>query len=413
MGAAALLVSPSLGQSPPEPKFKSPAVFRTIPSGFAAPHGLAVADLVGQDGYPEVAVANADHSSVSIFANTGNWSQPIDGLVPLAGSPVSLNYSPYGLAAGDIDKDGDMDLVATSYFFPTVMIIKNNNGAFSVTQEINVGSNIKFLRNLVISDIDQDGRADIVAAGTTHQSQQQASQPRTVILWQEAGSTFTESVYDPGIDEGEGMDVAVGPIRGLIPGRLDVVLGIRFQPVPMFFVMLNDGSRQFNANPPQGFTALQNGVNTAGIALGTFRPVSNVDLVAAESDGFFAHTFLGNASTGSFTFDHAWDLGDADFSWGVSVGKINADTSRDIAVAVKSCDGQGCPGDGVVAVLVNDGNADFSNVYLFAVEPNGSPGPHFVEVADLNQDGFNDLVTSNLSTHNISVLINKAVVIYP
>lgn len=182
---------------------------------------------------------------------------------------------------------------------------------------------------------------------------------------------------------------------------------------PKFFVMLNDGNRQFNTSPPQGFAPLQAGVNTAGIALGTFRPTSNVDLVAAEADGFFAHTFLGDASSGTFGSRSVWDLGNSDFTWGVSVGKINPDTHRDIAVAVKSCDGQGCPGDGVVAVLVNDGNADFSNVHLFAVEPSGSPEPHFVQVADLNQDGFNDLVTSNYATHNISVLINKAVVIYP
>ena len=51
--------------------------------------------------------------------------------------------------------------------------------------------------------------------------------------------------------------------------------------------------------------------------------------------------------------------------------------------------------------------------YLFCVDPGYSPKPRFVKIADMDLDGFNDVVTSNYDRHNISVLINALEAIPP
>jgi hypothetical protein len=97
----------------------------------------------------------------------------------------------------------------------------------------------------------------------------------------------------------------------------------------------------------------------------------------------------------------------------VAVGKINADTRNGIVVALEKGAPCGTDGGGV-AVFV--GNADGTFVeppYLFCVDPGNQPRPKFVKIADMDQDGFNDLLTSNYGTHKISVLINAFEAIPP
>jgi hypothetical protein len=65
------------------------------------------------------------------------------------------------------------------------------------------------------------------------------------------------------------------------------------------------------------------------------------------------------------------------------------------------------PGGGII-VFVGYGDGTFVETpYFFYVDDPGScRDPYFVKVADMDQDGFNDLLTSNSGASSISVLIN-------
>ena len=78
--------------------------------------------------------------------------------------------------------------------------------------------------------------------------------------------------------------------------------------------------------------------------------------------------------------------------------------------------GEPAGGHGGVAVFLGKGDGTFwwDTPVLFCVDYCGDPPvqvkPCFVEIVDLDQDGFNDIVSSNNNTHNISVLINAVMV---
>ena len=96
----------------------------------------------------------------------------------------------------------------------------------------------------------------------------------------------------------------------------------------------------------------------------------------------------------------------------MAVGKFNGNADNDFVVAIGQ-DAPCSPGGGI-AVFVGHGNGTFVETpYLVCVDPGNEPKPQFVRIADLNQDGFNDIVTSNNNSDNISVLINALEAIPP
>jgi len=91
---------------------------------------------------------------------------------------------------------------------------------------------------------------------------------------------------------------------------------------------------------------------------------------------------------------------------GVAVGRVNPDIKTDIVVAPMI--GQPCSPGGGIAIFVGYGDGAFRHPpYLFCVDSEHEAKPKFVKVADMDQDGFKDIVTSNFNSHNISVLINS------
>ncbi|CAN5894771.1 hypothetical protein BH24BAC1_BH24BAC1_11440 [soil metagenome] len=79
------------------------------------------------------------------------------------GSDIDLFASgPYSVAIGDVDGDGDLDLVTANYLNSTVSVMLNNgSGAFSYGQAIGVQ-----LRptSIVLGDVDGDGDLDLITA---------------------------------------------------------------------------------------------------------------------------------------------------------------------------------------------------------------------------------------------------------
>jgi len=72
-----------------------------------------------------------------------------------------------GICAGDIDGDGDMDVVATDYFDHDVIWWENRDGAGNSWSEILVNNTFPFAaaRHVAAADVDGDGDNDILAVG--------------------------------------------------------------------------------------------------------------------------------------------------------------------------------------------------------------------------------------------------------
>jgi hypothetical protein len=129
-------------------------------SGVTAPNGIASADFDG-DGFPDLAVtggATAPHS-IAVFTNRrdGSLASPHFYDIDASGSRAGF------LAAGDLNGDGHLDLVATSYSTSTIAVFLNDgNGTLLPATTIS----LSHANRLSLGDLDGDGALDLAVAGS-------------------------------------------------------------------------------------------------------------------------------------------------------------------------------------------------------------------------------------------------------
>ena len=135
------------------------------PSSFAAtadfvtgadPNGVAIGDLDG-DGKLDIAITNQTDNTVSIFRNTS-----VSGSISLAAKiDSSTGTTPIGVAIGDMDGDGRPDVVVSNDG-GSVSIFRNTStsGSISLAGEVNV-SLAATARDVAVADLDGDGIPDL------------------------------------------------------------------------------------------------------------------------------------------------------------------------------------------------------------------------------------------------------------
>lgn len=392
--------------------FKPARGFWTVNSfTLSSPYGLDVGFLLGGDGYPDVVVANNGDSSVSVLQNLG--VDPLTDEWLGFGTPVrySVARKPYDVELADLDGDGDLDVVVTLPP-PTpqqsgqISILRNNGGGtFTVESPITVNST--FVQGLTIADFDNDGQLDIALAGD--KGPEGDYYPQTEILFGPSPYSSRVELPVPGIENASGYEIVQGYFRKATPGPVDLAMSIYGANV--VFVALNDGNRNFSTHTVEG-------ISSNGLASGQFRSgIAFHDLVTPTDELVTpgnVRVYWG-ALNGQFQIQPTvYELGVGELglrdSYGVATGLIDGGTKIDIVVACQH--GNTFPHGGV-AIFRGIGDGTFLEPpYNFEVdEPGFTPKPCFVKVADLNDDGLSDIVTSNTESHRVGVLISALQVI--
>ncbi|MBS1603529.1 MAG: VCBS repeat-containing protein, partial [Bacteroidetes bacterium] len=151
------------------------------------PMVLAAADLDG-DGMPELAYTESNFNQIYIYQNGSSRGGTAISLTP-ATTPQPLSTgdmdiygnlpTPYGIAAGDMDGDGKIDLAATNFFTSSLAIFRNTSipGNFSFSTESTTTPTSMYPAQIAFSDLDGDGLPDLSLAT------QGANSPASDSIW--------------------------------------------------------------------------------------------------------------------------------------------------------------------------------------------------------------------------------------
>ncbi|HVV44907.1 MAG TPA: FG-GAP-like repeat-containing protein, partial [Bryobacteraceae bacterium] len=119
------------------------------------PQSIVIADF-NRDGIEDLVIANRGNGTLAILLGNGSG-----GFVAAPGSPVAAGLSLQSVAAGDLDGDGIVDLVASNNTDGVQVFL--GDGAGGVRRPVAFGSPLDSV-SAVIGDFNGDGIADVAAA---------------------------------------------------------------------------------------------------------------------------------------------------------------------------------------------------------------------------------------------------------
>lgn len=329
------------------------------------PRGMALAEVDG-DAFLDAVVAHHDTgaSYFTLLRGTGNASF----------TPPSYHHVPFGpnsVAAGDIDRDGDIDLLLGDEKTASVRawwIAGANDGTFSTPQPLDMGPTP---REVKLADIDGDGWLDALALtgtsfdvkltvrrGTGIAAGPFAPAQHTLVHW----NSLSLLVAD--FDEDGSLDAAV--VDPYFPTGQSTVVLLRGQ-----------GDGQFAS-----MASLEIGVRAWLVLHADLDGDGRRDLVTCNVGDEWSISFLRANGVGSFGPERRFSaLGR--LAW-IAAGDLNGDGRADIVLSMEG----GYPdhrGDAVTLFAEPDGSV--------AAYPTFDFGLHFRRGAcgDFNGDGWGDI----------------------
>jgi hypothetical protein len=349
----------------------------SYPAG-QGPSGIAVGDLNG-DGKLDLAVSNNSGNNVSVLLNqgTGTFASP-------ANYPAGMN--PNSIAMGDLNGDGKPDLVVANDADTVNALLNRGDGTFGGAMSFPAGVSPN---SVVLGDLDKDGKLDLAVANTNGANPINGTSLVSVLLGHGDG-TFAAPVAYGSIGGGDfnGKSLAIGDVNG--DALLDLVVGAQFGFNPAHFVLVallgkGDGTVQQgggilgSVGGPLGYLVSP----ATSIAIGDFDGDGNADVAATVSGR--AGATVGHGPM----FTNVEGCGDGSNSTAIAIGDLDGDgPMNDIAVA-------------------NQGSNDVSVVHNCAGSGTYAAGtaPTSVAVGDFDGDGQTDIAVANGGSNDVSVLL--------
>ncbi|MBN2291019.1 MAG: VCBS repeat-containing protein [Pirellulales bacterium] len=352
-------------------------VYDTTTDAIGTYPAQAVLGDLNNDGYIDVLSVNKQTDNLSVLLNdkTGAFDAP---LAPL----LAVDDSPRSAALGDLDGDGNLDVVVscgTATGPGSVSILKGNgNGVFDPRVSMSGFGPLPIY--VTLADLDNDGNLDLV---TVNQKPDTIS-PNTgslSVAFGNGDTTFTAPIklYVGSTPR----SVAVGDLDN--DGVLDLVA--TSQTSQNVAVLINNGNRTFQA---ADFVAVKASPYFAKI--GDVDNDGAADIVTSNYTGYSISMLPGNNDG---TFDDAIVSETRYRPYDLVLQDLNGSGDLDVAMALPNEDGY--------AVLDGDGTGKFAAEHNYT---NGED-PVSIAAADLDGNGQLDLVVANRQAHSISACLGN------
>jgi hypothetical protein len=349
---------------------------------------IALGDVDG-DGDLDLVTANKRNPSL-VWLNGGDNSGSNTGVFSDSGQVLDTPSSEgIDIKLGDVDGDGDLDIVVgmvgdSRLWVNNINNIPGQEGEFTDSgQSLGVG----FTSSVDLGDIDNDGDLDLVMG----RSLERAGAPNRVLLNNIYNTPGQEGVFtDSGQLLGDALtaDVNLGDIDG--DGDLDLITSnynetnrvwLNSLKSPLTGLLIDSGQSM-----DTGFTS--------DIALGDIDGDGDLDLVTGSFGfiGIWLNNFYNLLGQEGVYTDSGQSLVASSGS-SIALGDIDNDGDLDIVAG----------GFGVNSVWLNGGDNSGSNTGVFSdsLQTLGNYFTSAIALGDIDGDGDLDLVTANLSGNRV------------
>ncbi len=402
------------------------AIQRESPQKWHGAPGIAVFDY-DNDGDLDVYVTNGPRQSNSLYKNMMMETGHLTFVDVAAQAHVELkNHDSSGVCFGDLDNDGWEDLYVLGSRFSNHLFHNNGNGTFTdITVAAGVGGDPSYYYSgCSMGDVNNDGYLDI-AVGTTYPWQNRypvfvtgfipGTEPDYLFV-NNGNNTFTDASESSGIrdllgeavPDGDNVTWALSLVDIDQDGDLDLMEAEDAGPGDhgrgYLRLLKNDGTGHFTDETFNLGLKVPGGY--MGFAFGDLNCDGKLDFFVTDTGSYLtplrpSRWYLQNAD-GSFTNPGLGALGGLPFGWGTSPIDYDNDGDVDIYYDGKVDMAQFIMGDNPGIMLTNTGSCSATMAYdAHAILEDHRPRMvEGVAVGDLNNDGFDDILTvSELQRH--------------
>lgn len=365
----------------------------TLNNGTATPFAGAISTNIGNDatftndlaagdvdGDGDIDLVAAREGADRLYLNNGT-TNPFNGVTGVnVGNEADYTW---GLALFDFDADGDLDLVTQTHIGETNKVFRNNGTAapFTGVAGMAIGGANAYGWNgrLAMGDVDGDGDTDVLAA---------MEQARRLYLNETSVNPFAGTAAATGTPSGTTRSMAAGDVDG--DGDLDVVVGNSSSK----YLYLNNGT----ATPFNGVAAVSIGLDsdaTYAIGLADIDGDGALDVVAGHW-GVMNKWYRNDGDASPFSSAGMAIGTDADDTVDLALTDVDSDGDSDVVVANQSAGAK---------LYLNDGDANPFSSVTTGLALGAYAYTNGIETGDLDGDGDIDAVVAQ--AYDIAVYLNN------